>query len=144
MDIIGQHLGKIIDLIAHLQEERKEKLRGKVDLEGHLGQEGVSGQVRQSWTWQRDLGAGRQGLHRQHSLFAFLFLIKCVAVILQAYMNRGTRGTNQPFLRITSLLRTNFKVKEMKSVKSCFNQPGLRETGSVVRDSPGSRSRTGG
>lgn len=56
MDIIGQHLGKIIDLIAHLQEERKEKLKGK---------------VRQSWTWQRDLGTGRQGLHHQHSLFAF-------------------------------------------------------------------------
>lgn len=59
-------------------------------------------------------------------------------------MNRERCSTNQPFLRITSLLRTNFKVKEMKSVKSCFNQPGLRETGSVVRDSPGSRSRTGG
>lgn len=84
MDIIGQHLGKIIDLIAHLQEERKEKLRGKVDLEGHVGQEGVSGQVRQSWGL-----AGRVCTISTASL-PFLFLIKCVAVILQAYEQRKT------------------------------------------------------
>lgn len=75
MDIIGQHLGKIIDLIAHLQEERKEKLKGK---------------VRQSWTWQRDLGlAGRVCTISTASL-PFLFLIKCVVVILQAYEQRKT------------------------------------------------------
>lgn len=37
---------------------------------------------------------------------------------------------------LTSLLRTSFNVKEMKSVKSCFSQPGLCKTGRMVRDCP--------